>query len=111
MLCLHTVVCLCFYFLDAQLMLVMELCTGGDMYARIPYTENQVSRAMRQVLSAVKYMHANHFIHRDVSEDYVGVCVPAVNSCAQLLNVSYWDCRSKWKTSFGKVLVPTRKSN
>ena len=48
-------------------MLVMELCTGGDMYARIPYTERQVAAAMRQVLSAVKYMHAMHFIHRDVS--------------------------------------------
>ena len=48
-------------------MLVMELCTGGDMYARIPYTERQVALAMRQVLSAVKYMHAMCFIHRDVS--------------------------------------------
>eukprot|EP00977_Amphora_coffeiformis_P018472 scaffold6506_cov171-Amphora_coffeaeformis.AAC.20 len=50
----------------------MELCTGGDMYARIPYTERQVALAMRQVLSAVKYMHAMCFIHRDVSVEVIG---------------------------------------
>ena len=55
-------------------MLVMELCTGGDMYARIPYTEHQVAVAIRQVLSAVKYMHANHFIHRDVSVTAYSLC-------------------------------------
>lgn len=49
-----------------KLMIIMELCSGGDMYARMPYTEKEVGRAMRQVLSAIHYMHSKRIIHRDI---------------------------------------------
>jgi calcium-dependent protein kinase len=49
-----------------QLMIVMELCTGGDLFARIPYTEQQAAHITKQILSAVSYIHDRNIIHRDL---------------------------------------------
>ena len=45
---------------------VQELCTGGDLYARMPYIEHQVAVVMKQVLNAVNYMHERKVMHRDM---------------------------------------------
>lgn len=45
--------------------IIMELCTGGDLYSRNPYTEKEAADIMKQLLSAVAYMHKNRIIHRD----------------------------------------------
>lgn len=37
---------------------VMELCSGGDLYTRDPYTEDQAARIVHSILSAVAYMHS-----------------------------------------------------
>ena len=49
-----------------QITLIMDCCTGGDLYARHPYTERQAARVVQQVLSAVNYMHERGFVHRDI---------------------------------------------
>lgn len=41
-----------------QLFVVMELCSGGDLYARDPYTEEDAARITSSILSAVSYMHS-----------------------------------------------------
>lgn len=41
---------------NGQLFIVMELCTGGDLYSRFPYTEHRVANIVRQILSAVRYV-------------------------------------------------------
>jgi len=44
----------------------MELCTGGDLYARDPYTEEEAARIASALLSAVSFMHARGITHRDL---------------------------------------------
>lgn len=51
-----------------QLFIVMELCSGGDLYARDPYTEEEAARIVSSILSAVSYMHLKGIVHRFVFE-------------------------------------------
>eukprot|EP00978_Attheya_sp_CCMP212_P027011 scaffold89990_cov60-Attheya_sp.AAC.2 len=46
--------------------LISELCTGGDLYSKAPYTEGQAAHILTQVLSALTYMHKRYIIHRDI---------------------------------------------
>ena len=47
-----------------------ELCTGGELYEEIlkrkRFSEEDAAIAMKQVLEAVSYCHANYIMHRDI---------------------------------------------
>lgn len=49
-----------------QIFMIMELCVGGDLYARDPYTEEEAARITSSILSAISYMHSREILHRDL---------------------------------------------
>lgn len=57
---------------DSELYLTQELCTGGDLFDRLDrqtnycYTEAQCAKLVRQIISAVSYLHSKNIIHRDL---------------------------------------------
>jgi calcium-dependent protein kinase len=62
-----------------QFHLAMQLCSGGELFHRINavgrFTETQAAIVMRQVISAVYYMHERQIVHRDLKpENYMFMC-------------------------------------
>jgi len=58
-----------------NLYLIMELCTGGELYDRIVesaeqhYGEEQAMKVVRQILEATQYFHKMRIIHNDLKPD------------------------------------------
>lgn len=51
--------------------LIMEYCSGGDLNTRLPYTEAHAANIVRQILSAVAYLHDKKVVHRDLKMENV----------------------------------------
>ena len=49
----------------------MELCSGGDLYTRDPYTQEEAARIVSSIMSAVAYMHRKHICHRDLKYENI----------------------------------------
>jgi len=50
----------------SQIYIVMEICSGGDLYKRLPYSEKDAAKIVGKLTSAIKYMHDNNVVHRDL---------------------------------------------
>lgn len=46
--------------------LIMEHCSGGNLWSRSDYTEEDVANIMIQILSAVSLCHKQKVVHRDI---------------------------------------------
>ncbi|CAI5467735.1 unnamed protein product [Closterium sp. Yama58-4] len=75
---------------DSAVYIIMELCTGGELFdhiiARGHYSERAAAEVLRVIVSVVRYCHANYVIHRDlkpenflVSSDEEGAPLKAVD--------------------------------
>lgn len=53
--------------------MVLELLEGGELLQRIRrknrFTENEASQIMRQLVSAVNFMHLHGVVHRDLKPE------------------------------------------
>ena len=57
-----------------KLFVIMELCSGGDLYNRDPYTEEQAARITASILSAVVSIHEHGICHRDLKYENSKCC-------------------------------------
>lgn len=55
----------------SQIYVIMELCSGGDLWSRVPYLEKNAVLVVKQLLSAVAYMHKQEIIHRDLKPENI----------------------------------------
>ena len=44
--------------------IVLENCSGGDLYSRVPYSEKSSAKIIGKLLSALAYMHEHNVCHR-----------------------------------------------
>jgi len=68
-------------FRDAKrIYLVMEMCTGGELFDRIveeaetkgegqAFDERGAANYMQQILGAMRYLHDNNYVHRDIKPE------------------------------------------
>jgi hypothetical protein len=55
-----------------EIYIVQELCLGGDLFDRLDmqsdyhYTEVQCAHLVKQMLSAIRYLHSKNIVHRDL---------------------------------------------
>ncbi|EEQ98528.1 Calcium-dependent protein kinase, putative [Perkinsus marinus ATCC 50983] len=59
-----------------KIILVMEACTGGELYERLAklnrYSERDAAKILRHILYAVSYLHSLNICHRDIKlENFV----------------------------------------
>jgi calcium-dependent protein kinase len=55
--------------------IITELCEGGELFDQIvdkgSFTENEAAWVMKQLMSAINYIHTNNIVHRDLKPENV----------------------------------------
>ena len=49
-----------------NLYVVLQHCSGGNLYTRVPYSEKDSANIVSKLVSAVAYMHAHNICHSDI---------------------------------------------
>jgi len=55
--------------------IIMELCTGGELFDKIiekgTFSEKEATYVMRQLLSSIRYAHNHNIVHRDLKPENI----------------------------------------
>lgn len=54
------------YETSINIYLVLEHCSGGDLYSRVPYSEKDSAKIVGKLMSAISHMHRHNITHRDL---------------------------------------------
>lgn len=79
-------------FHDTRVYLVMELCTGGELFDRIVseaeygFTEFKAASYMKQILSAICYLHTHGVVHRDLKPENFMLQDPTPDSLIKVID-------------------------
>ncbi|KAL8438220.1 hypothetical protein ACSSS7_000357 [Eimeria intestinalis] len=77
---------------------MLRLCEGGELFDRIiaegHFTEKRAALLMRQIFSAVNYLHSNHIMHRDLKPENFLFLSPAKDSALKIIDFGL-SCRFK----------------
>jgi serine/threonine protein kinase len=65
-----------------RMSIVMELCSGGDLNTRVPYTEQQAKTSVAKLLEAVNYLHKHGIVHRDLKVRFACLIYHVPGFCA-----------------------------
>mmetsp|Transcript_68466 Transcript_68466/g.196398 ORF Transcript_68466/g.196398 Transcript_68466/m.196398 type:complete len:601 (-) Transcript_68466:44-1846(-) len=79
---------------DTQLHLVMEICSGGELFEKITkdapegFPEAQAAAYVRQIDAAVCYLHGRHIAHRDLKPENFLLCGGGGDTEAAILKLA-----------------------
>ncbi len=55
--------------------IITEICEGGELFDQVvkkgSFTENEAANVLKQILSAVNYIHSNNIVHRDLKPENI----------------------------------------
>ena len=86
--------------------IIMEFLEGGELFEAITnigsFTEASASKVMKQILSAVFYLHSNHIVHRDLKPENIMLTQKPKNGNYQIKLIDF---------GTAKIFRPGKKMN
>ena len=75
-----------------QIYIILELCDGGDLYTRLPYSEKRAAGITGKLMSAIKYMHDHGIVHRDLKFENIMFENKSDNAEIKVIDCEYCGC-------------------